>query len=81
MPSPMVIPAASEATPVENGLTVDPITPEPAPRKMIAAATMRSYFSASASGTSSTKKPSVSSHIPYVVPPIAKTIIRIAIST
>ena len=38
-------------------------------------------MSASASGTISTKKPSVSSHIPYDVPPSAKTAIRIAIST
>ena len=42
IPSPMLMPAASEATPVANGLTVEPITPEPAPRKMIAAATIRS---------------------------------------
>ena len=81
IPSPIVIPAASEATPVENGLTVEAITPLPAPRKMIAAAVMRSYPRARASGTSSTKKPSVSSHIPYEVPPRAKTHIRIAIST
>ncbi len=42
MPSPMLIPAASEATPVAKGLTVEPITPLPAPRKTIAAATRRS---------------------------------------
>ena len=76
----MLIPAASEATPVENGLTVEPMTPEPAPRKTIAAATMRSNRSASVSGTRRTKNPSVSSHIPYVVPPIAKIPMRIAIS-
>ena len=42
MPWPMPTPAASEATPVEKGLTVEPITPDPAPRKMIDAATIRS---------------------------------------
>ena len=42
IPSPRLIPAASDATPVANGLTVEHSTPEPAPRKMIDAATMRS---------------------------------------
>src|SRR3954462_3183587 len=42
IPSPMLVPAASEATPVAKGLTVEPITPAPAPRKMIAAPTIRS---------------------------------------
>ena len=64
MPSPRLMPAASEATPVANGFTVEHSTPVPAPRKTIAAATMRSYPSARVSGTSRTKKPSVSSHIP-----------------
>ena len=64
IPSPRLMPAASEATPVANGFTVEHRTPVPAPRKMIAAATMRSYPSASESGTSRTKKPSVSSHMP-----------------
>ena len=60
----MLMPAASEATPVANGLTVDASTPVPAPRKMIDTATMRSYPSASTSGTIRAKKPSVSSHMP-----------------
>ena len=38
----MLIPAASEATPVANGFTVEARTPIPAPRKMIDTATMRS---------------------------------------
>ena len=42
MPSPIEIPAASDATPVANGLTVDARTPTPAPTKIVAAATMRS---------------------------------------
>ena len=42
MPSPMLTPAASKATPVANGLTVEHSTPEPAHRKMIDAATRRS---------------------------------------
>ena len=42
IPSPTSMPAASEATPVANGLTVEASTPVPAPRKMIDAATMRS---------------------------------------
>ena len=35
IPSLMLMPAASEATPVANGFTVDASTPVPAPRKMI----------------------------------------------
>jgi len=42
IPSPIVIPAASDATPVANGFTVEASTPVPAPRKMIAAPTIRS---------------------------------------
>ena len=42
MPVPMLTPAASDATPVENGLTVEPMMPAPEPRKMIDAATSRS---------------------------------------
>ena len=42
IPSPRLMPAASEATPVANGLTVEHSTPVPAPRKMIEAATIRS---------------------------------------
>ena len=42
IPSPMLIPAESDATPVANGLTVEASTPDPAPRKMIDAATIRS---------------------------------------
>ena len=42
IPSPRLIPAASEATPVANGFTVEHSTPVPAPRKMIEAATIRS---------------------------------------
>src|SRR3954453_22548338 len=42
IPSPMLVPAASEATPVAKGLTVEPTTPAPARRKMIAAPTIRS---------------------------------------
>ena len=80
-PSLMLMPAASDATPVANGFTVDASTPVPAPRKMIATATIRSYPSASVSGTRSTKKPSVSSHIPYVVPPSANTDINTATSS
>ena len=38
----MPMPAASEATPVANGFTVEAMTPAPAPRKMIDTATMRS---------------------------------------
>ena len=44
MPSVMLMPAASDATPVANGFTVEATTPVPAPRKMMATATMRSYF-------------------------------------
>jgi hypothetical protein len=36
------MPAASDATPVANGFTVEHNTPVPAPRKMIEAATSRS---------------------------------------
>jgi hypothetical protein len=42
IPFPIVIPAASEATLVVNGLTIEATTPVAAPRKMIAAATVRS---------------------------------------
>ena len=38
----MSMPAASEATPVANGFTVDASTPVPAPRKMMDTATRRS---------------------------------------
>ena len=38
----MLMPAASEATPVANGFTVEASTPVPAPRKMIDTATRRS---------------------------------------
>ena len=68
MPSPTPIPAASEATPVANGLTVDASTPAPHPRKMIAAPVMRSYPRASVNGTSRAKNPSDSSAMPSVVP-------------
>ena len=79
IPSPTSIPAASEATPVANGFTVEASTPVPAPRKMIAAPVTRSKPSANARGTSRAKNPSVSSHIPSVVPPSAKTLIKTTI--
>src|SRR6516165_5723648 len=43
MPSPSATPAASEATPVANGLTVDASVPTPAPTMMIPTPTSRSY--------------------------------------
>ena len=42
MPSPIEMPAASEATPVANGFTVEASTPIPAPTRIVAAATIRS---------------------------------------
>ena len=42
MPSPMEMSAASEATPVANGLTVEASTPTPAPTMIVADATIRS---------------------------------------
>ena len=42
MPSPIDTPASPAATPIENGLTVDAMTPTNAPRMIIAAVTMRS---------------------------------------
>ena len=42
MPSPIDTPASPAATPIENGFTVDAITPAIAPRMIIAAVTSRS---------------------------------------
>jgi hypothetical protein len=52
MPSPTPIPAASEATPVANGLTVEARVPTPAPTMMVTAPTMRSNPSPTMIGTS-----------------------------
>jgi hypothetical protein len=43
MPSPSATPAASEATPVANGFTVEASVPTPAPTMMIPTPTIRSY--------------------------------------
>ena len=75
------MPAASEATPVAKGLTVEASTPEPAPRKTIAKPVMRSKPRPSASGTSRTKNPSDSSAIPSVLPASANTDISTTISS
>jgi hypothetical protein len=42
IPSPIEMSAAPEATPVANGLIVEPIVPTPAPSRMTLAATIRS---------------------------------------
>jgi hypothetical protein len=41
MPSPIEVSAKPEAMPIENGFTVEPITPTPAPTRITAAATIR----------------------------------------
>ena len=51
MPFPRSIPAASDATPVANGLTVDAMVPVPAPTRMTTAPNMRSYPRATNIGT------------------------------
>ena len=50
IPSPMETPASPAATPIEKGLTVDPMTPVIAPTMIIAAVTIRSYPSAAIKG-------------------------------
>ncbi len=51
MPLPRSMPAASEATPVANGLTVDAMVPVPAPTRMTTAPSNRSYPRATNMGT------------------------------
>ena len=82
MPSPMLMPAASEATPVANGLTVERDharagAEEDDRRRDHAVVAERERQR----HEQRRRSPSVSSHIPYDVPPSAKTTIRIAIRT
>ncbi len=49
----MLTPASPAATPMENGLTVAPMTPHMAPTMIIAAVVSRSYPSAAISGMNS----------------------------